>query len=444
MNSNTTVYKASNDSSRLIAVKIITQLINQNGSLSSLLEKLNKQDSLEKKALVQALCFGVCRHYHELSAIANNFLKKPLRKKDHDIYSLLLVGIYQLSFMRMPDYAVVNECVATCKKLKKIWAKNLINAVLRSTIRETEAIQKLLESSLESKYSHPLWLIKLLQEYWPENYSDLLKANNQQAPMTLRVNCSTTSTEGYQQQLSQLNIDASRGDLAPHSLILKKPVSVDLLPGFQAGDVSIQDEASQMAAIILNPKKGERILDACSAPGGKTCALLELAPGAKVYAVDNDQSRLAKVSDNLKRIKASAELSCADIIQQAYAWQQAQHNFDRILLDVPCSASGVIRRHPDIKILRQPENIQELVKLQSKILDAVWPLLSMGGHLLYSTCSVLKSENSYQIEEFLARTPDAKELTINLDFSIACSHGRQLFPTTGSYDGFYYALLQKC
>jgi 16S rRNA (cytosine967-C5)-methyltransferase len=216
------------------------------------------------------------------------------------------------------------------------------------------------------------------------------------------------------------------------------------LPGFLEGVVSVQDEASQLVAPLLQVHNGETVLDACAAPGGKTCAILESSPGAKLVAVDNEPQRLQKVADNLHRIGASAKLICEDIRDQARSWQSQQKCFDRILLDVPCTATGVIRRHPDIKLLRQAKDLEKLLSLQAEILREVWPLLKSGGYMLYSTCSLFRAENSGQVAAFLASHPDAREAPIKADWGLAETHGRQLLPQPHSHDGFYYALLQKC
>lgn len=415
----------------------------QNGSLTTLLDKFSSQEN-DNKALLQSLCYGLCRHYEQLAFISKSFLAKPLRKKDQDIYCLLLIGIYQLFFMRMPDYAIINESVATCDKLKKVWAKKLVNAVLRSVQREMQSLSSMLDTKPELKYSHPVWLMSMLKKNWPDHYLEILQNNIQQAPMTLRVNQNKITAERYLSSLKEEHLIAKPGDLTGTSLILSEPVQVDQLPDFFNGFASVQDESSQLAIALLDPKNNEIILDACAAPGGKSCAILERAPKASLYAVDNDALRLKRVEENLERIEAQASLVHKDIIEQAKHWQQEQMQFDRILLDVPCSGTGVIRRHPDIKLLRQPEDIKKLVPLQQDILNAVWPLLKKQGTLLYSTCSVLKKENSDQLVEFFSQNNDAQEIPINTSWGIACEYGRQLLPKSKSHDGFYYALLQKC
>lgn len=432
------------DNSRLIAVKILNSLLGQQGSLSTLLEKYQPDLQAESKGLIQAICFGVCRQFLLLQHLVDHFLQKPLRRKDQDIYCLLLIGIYQLLFMRLPDYAVINECVNSCGRLKKAWAKNLVNAVLRSVQREGNSLIGQAQSNPAVYYSHPEWMCEHLQQDWPQQFLKILAANNQQAPMTLRINQSKTSLADYQRDLTALGIAAQPGTLSPVALILDEPREVHTLPGFENGLISVQDEASQLVTQLLQASAGESILDACAAPGGKACALLESAPEARLVAVDYDPRRMQRVEENLRRIGANAELHCADIREQARQWQQQARSFDRILLDVPCTASGVIRRHPDIKLLRQASDLEKLLILQGEILREVWPLLKTGGVMVYSTCSLFRAENSVQLAHFLDSTPDARELSIDADWGVADTHGRQLFPQAQSHDGFYYALLQKC
>lgn len=432
------------ESTRLSAINILQRLLLQKGSLSTLLDKNTTNDENTNNALLQAICYGVCRHYEQLNYISKKFLAKPLRKKDQDLQCLILIGIYQLFFMRMPDYAIINESVATCNHLKKNWAKKLVNAVLRSVQREMKSLDAELSEKLEIKYSHPSWLLSHLKKDWPADYLTILENNNQQAPMTLRVNKKFNNTLDYQASLEEIQIKSIVGELTDTALILDEPVLVNDLPGFSDGIVSIQDEASQLAISLLNPLNNETILDACAAPGGKSCAALERSPDITLYAVDNDAFRLKRVEENLARTRTKAILINQDIIHQANIWQKNNMHFDRILLDVPCSATGVIRRHPDIKLLRQPGDINKLVKTQQRILNAVWPLLKTGGTLLYSTCSVLKAENSEQVAQFLFSTKDAQDILIKESWGVACEYGRQLLPKSHSHDGFYYALLQKC
>ncbi len=429
---------------RLLAVNILQSLLTQQGSLSSLLDKREGEIPLESRRLLQASCYGACRHFHQLAALIDRQLDKPLRNKDQDIYCLLIIGAYQLLFMRMPDYAVINECVDTCKPLKKPWAKNLVNAILRSIQRNGTSMLEQLKENPALHFSHPLWIFERLKTDWPSQYLDIMAANNQRAPMSLRTNQSKISRKDYLLLLQTEHIEASSGKLSPQAIVLEEPVDIASLPGFHDGLVSIQDEASQLAAQLLQVQNDHRILDACAAPGGKTCAILEKAPGATLYAVDNEAQRLEKIQDNLERIQAQANLFCQDIREQGQCWQKERFSFDRILLDVPCSASGVIRRHPDIKLLRRPEDLGKLLILQGEILRAIWPLLKPGGLMLYSTCSVFKAENSKQLAGFLRDFPDAREQRLNIPGAQAEARGLQLFPQEHSHDGFYYALLQKC
>lgn len=431
------------ESNRLLSTKVLQQILAHKGSLSSLLVDKGNYAESNNPALIQEYCYGVCRHFYELSFICSSLMEKPLRKKDSDIFCLLLIGLYQLFYMRTPDHAAINETVDELTKLGKPWAKALVNAVLRQAQRQHEELQVKVNADFKFKFSHPNWLISAFKQCWPKQYQQVLSANNKHAPMTLRLNLKKCSRKDYLQQLLQFNITAQPGLLTQSSIILDHPVPVLSLPGFTEGIVSVQDEASQLASVLLQTLPGHRVLDACAAPGGKTCAILEGQPElAELLAIDCDQRRLNRVEENLDRTQMKATLVCADIMNVESWWDGVC--FDRILLDVPCSGTGVIRRHPDIKLLRKAEDIIELVKKQSDILKAVWPILNSGGYLLYSTCSTLLDENSMQIADFLQNTSNASHINIDADWGIKCEFGRQLLPGPGNHDGFYYALLQKC
>lgn len=431
------------ESDRLLSIKILQAIFLHKGSLSSLAVKKAAYHDTNNPALVQEYCYGICRHFHELDFICSSLLKKPLRKKDADIYCLILLGLYQLLYMRTPDHAAINETVADVVPLRKAWAKGLVNAVLRQAQRQQNELQLKINANFSLKYSHPDWLITAFKRYWPTRYQEILSANNAHAPMTLRLNLAQYSQTQYLQILAKTGIVAEAGLLTKTSIILKQPVPVQSLPGFSEGAVSVQDEASQLAAGLLQLLPGQRVLDACAAPGGKTCAMLELEPELKeLLAVDCEKSRLSRVKENLDRTNMKASLLCADI-NDIDSWWDGQ-GFDRILLDVPCSATGVIRRHPDIKLLRQAKDIPGLCHKQSSILDSVWPLLNENGLLLYSTCSTLLEENSMQIASFIDRTNNVVTVNIDAEWGIPCEYGRQLLPGSANHDGFYYALLQKC
>ncbi len=425
---------------RLIAARVLTRVIQDGQSLTAALDANLPAVELSKdKAFVQALCYGVCRHYYRLDFILNELIAKPI--KDIEIKALALVGIYQLSYMRVKPYAAVSETVLATRK--KPWAKGLINALLRNFQRGQEHLEHKAGATNWIATSHPHWLVQKIEQDWPEHAQNILFENNQQPPMSLRVNLSRLSTEQYLQQLSTQAIKAVAVDGCPSAIILEKPVAVELLPGFMDGLVSVQDVAAQFAAKLLDVQPGQRVLDVCAAPGGKAAHILEHQPQLKeLVAVDIDSTRLLRVNDTLQRLKLAATLIAGDA-QAPQDWWDGQL-FERILLDAPCSALGVIRRHPDIKLLRRADDIEALQALQQNILHAIWPLLAPDGLLVYATCSILKQENEQQIAAFLATHADAKEVIIeDADWGIATIHGRQIITGTSAMDGFYYARLVK-
>jgi len=423
---------------RLIAARALSRVLQDGQSLTAVLESaLKAVESGKDRAFIQALCYGVCRTYHRLDFILSELLDKPL--KDQDVKALALVGLYQLKYMRVKPHAAVSETVAA---RKKPWAKALINALLRSYLREQDDLEQKADNVQSAAFSHPDWLIKQIEQDWPQQAQQILMENNQQPPMALRVNLARISRDQYLQLLSEQGIEAVSVDFCPSAIILDKPVAVDLLPGFAEGLVSVQDTAAQLAAGLLDVQPGHRVLDVCAAPGGKTAHILEHQPQLKeLVAVDVDESRLQRVSETLQRLKLPATLVVGDAANPQGWWDGRL--FDRILLDAPCSALGVIRRHPDIKLLRRAEDIEPLQALQKNILNAVWPLLAPGGIMLYATCSILKQENEQQIDVFLAEHPDAVELPIDAAWGFSGSHGRQIMTGESAMDGFYYARISK-
>ena len=424
---------------RLIAARVISRVLQDGQSLTASLDNgMLSVESPKDKAFIQAVCYGVCRYFYRLDFILNELLDKPI--KDTEIKALALVGLYQLNFMRVKQHAAVSETVLAAKK--KPWAKALINALLRSYLRQQHELEQKADTSPTASVSHPKWLFKLIEQDWPEQALQILQENNQQPPMVLRVNLAVNTRDNYLQALSDKELDAEAVSFCDSSLVLNKPVPVELLPGFAQGHVSVQDTAAQLAAGLLDVQIGHRVLDVCAAPGGKTVHILERQPHLKeLVAVDIDAARLARVQENLQRLNVSAQLVVGDATQPADWWDGQL--FDRILLDAPCSALGVIRRHPDIKILRKPDDIVALQALQKTILAATWPLLAPGGLLLYATCSILKQENEQQVEAFLATHDDAVELPIDAKWGIVCQRGRQILTGTLAMDGFYYALIKK-
>jgi len=426
---------------RKLAATVLSKVVKDGQSLTVALDNVLETVAESKdRAFIQALCYGVIRHYHRLDYILQQLLAKPLRNKDTDIKMLLLMGLYQLQYMRVKSHAAVSETVSAAKK--KSWAKSLINGVLRQYIREQEQLEAQADKTQVSATSHPEWLINKINADWPEQAEKLLLENNQQPPMALRVNLSLSNQQAYIDLLAEHQISAQAIPFCSSAIVLQQPVAVEKLPGFAEGMVSVQDTAAQLAAELLDVQAGQAVLDLCAAPGGKTAAILERqAQAVSMLAVDIDEDRLSRVTDNLQRLKLKAKVLAGDAAKPD-EWVEGQ-TFDRILVDVPCSALGVIRRHPDIKMLRRETDIVELQAVQQQILSAAWGLLKPAGILVYATCSVLKQENEQQVEKFLDSHADAEELVINAGWGQKRPFGRQLFTGDQGMDGFYYARLTK-
>ena len=427
---------------RLAAAKALAAVLSGKASLnSSLPTQMDKVEDRDR-GFTQDLAFGTARWQPRLSALAAKLLQKPFKAADADVEALLLVGLYQLLYTRVPAHAAIGETVGCADKLKKPWAKALLNAVLRRAQRESETLLAELEHDPVVRTAHPRWLQKSLKAFWPQQWEDICAANNAHPPMILRVNRRHHTRDAYLDLLSEAGIAARACVYSRDGIILDAATDVRSLPGFAEGWISVQDEAAQLAADLLDLAPGQRVLDACCAPGGKTCHILEAEPAlAGVVAVDLEAKRLVRVRENLERLGLSAELIAADGRDTATWWDGKP--FQRILLDAPCSATGVIRRHPDIKLTRQPDDIAALALLQGELLDALWKTLEVGGILLYATCSTLPTENTEVIEAFLARTPGARELDLATAAGIKQPHGRQLLAQEGGHDGFYYAKLIK-
>ncbi len=430
---------------RAIAATVLASLLLQKGSLATQLpRKPPSPGEAPSMALLKELCYGTCRWYFQLNNTLGTLLDKPLKSKDCDIHCLLILGMYQLSHMRIPEYVSINETVNACVVLKKPWAKGLINAVLRKFQRLVSA-DEIPYPDDAARFSYPDWLVNLLKTEWPDSWEEILRAGNAHPPMSLRVNLQQCSREDYLELLAEQGIAARAGTLSAAGVYLEKPCPVDLLPGFREGSASVQDEASQLLPSLLTPASGHRILDACAAPGGKTCHLLEAEPNiAQIIALDIEARRLDRLQENLERLKLSSarvKVIAADATLTEDWWDGEY--FDRILLDAPCSATGIIRRQPDIKLLRKSADIARLCELQGRLLDRLWRCLKPGGFMVYSTCSILPAENSRQIAAFLNRTSDAESKALPEHWGVLCRYGRQLLPHDNSTDGFYFALLQK-
>ena len=448
------------DNPRLTATHILRRVIYQGESLSPLL----MENDAATNPLVRDLCFGSLRWHERLSGILNELMSKPLKNKDKDVECLLRLGLYQIIYQQTPDHAAVNETVSTLKGLKKPWAKKLVNAVLRHFLRQQKTLLQTLDNKETTHYAFPAWLLGKIKKAWPDDWQRILTASNERAPMVLRVNqCHQTSSE-YCKKLNAANIEASPSDVCSTAVILNHPVNVHELPNFHQGDVSVQDTAAQLAATLLDLSPNMLVLDACAAPGGKTGHILETCPSATVIAVDNSASRMQRVAENLHRIFPKIQTNIQTVAPSTHTIKNHQQHenvtlvvadaakteqwandllFDRILLDAPCSATGVIRRHPDIKCLRRADDIKNLQQQQKQLLTPLWAKLKAGGKLLYATCSILPDENEKQIAAFLAQTEDAIIQTIEAKWGRALPYGRQILPNESAMDGFYYALIKK-
>ena len=386
--------------------------------------------SPQQRGALQDLSYGTLRFYGQLKRVLEQLLIKPLQ--DDSLRCLLLVALYQLQYSKAPSHAVVDHAVRAARKINA-GASGLVNAVLRNFLRKQDALLATAAKSEEGRYSYPQWWIDALKLQYGERAEAVLLAGNLHPPMTLRLNCRRITPADYLELLAQRDILASL--VAPDAVLLEHPVPVGKLPGFADGLVSVQDAGAQYAARLLDVSDGMRVLDACAAPGGKSTHLLELAQ-LDLVALDKDEQRLGRVRENLQRLQFSALLQCGDAAQPQDWWDGKP--FQRILADVPCSASGVVRRHPDIKWLRRREDIDGFAQQQLQILDALWQLLARDGKLLYVTCSVFARENQQVITEFLQQRNDARQLPLpapNLNEG-------QLLPND-QHDGFFYALLHK-
>ncbi|MDK9365639.1 16S rRNA (cytosine(967)-C(5))-methyltransferase RsmB [Lelliottia wanjuensis] len=421
---------------RSMAAQAIEKVVEQGQSLSNILPPLQQKVSDKDKALLQELCFGVLRTLSQQEWLINKLMSRPMTGKQRTIHYLIMVGFYQLLHTRIPPHAALAETVEGAVAIKRPQLKGLINGVLRQFQRQQEELVAEFSQS-EQRFLHPEWLLKRLKKAYPQQWESIVEANNQRPPMWLRVNRIHHTRDEWLALLEQADMSGFTHDAYPDAVRLASPAPVQALPGFDQGWVTVQDASAQGCITYLAPQNGERILDLCAAPGGKTTHILEAAPQASVLAVDVDEQRLSRVYDNLKRLGLKAQVKQGDG-RTPSEWC-GDEKFDRILLDAPCSATGVIRRHPDIKWLRRDRDISELAQLQSEILDAVWPHLKSGGTLVYATCSVLPEENSQQIAAFLKRTSDAALHTTGT----ADNPGIQNLPGAEEGDGFFYAKLIK-
>ncbi len=455
---------------RAAAARLVGAVLREGRSLTEALEQVAGLDQERDRPLVQELSYGTLRLLPRLRALARQLLNKPLRPEEAALEALILIGLYQLLATRIPPHAAVASTVAATRVLGKDWAAGLVNALLRRFQRERAALLAVAERDEEARWLFPHWLLEGLRQDWPDEWEAIVAASNAQPPQWLRVNRLALERDAYRARLIAAGVlpapalVAEPADLpdapahAPAALRLDPSLPMARLPGYAEGLVSIQDLHAQLAAPLLEVQPGERVLDACAAPGGKTAHLLELADGRlDLTALDLDPGRLQQVTANLRRLGLQARVVAGDAAAPPDDWVAAgdvagppedwlvgiKTPFDRILLDAPCSATGVIRRHPDIKWLRRPTDIEALAARQERLLEALWPLLAPGGTLLYVTCSLLAAENEEQVRAFLSRHRDAVEDPIQADWGQPRNRGRQVLPSLAGGDGFYYARLRK-
>ncbi len=427
---------------RAHAATVLAPILQGEQSLQTTFDSQIERIPDRDRALFHELCYGCLRHYEYLDAIANALLNKPLKAKDSDIYALILLGLYQIHFLRIPDHAALSETVNAAKVIRKLWAKGFINGVLRNYIRNKIQLDTAALKQPEAEHRLPGWLLNRIRVDWPDYWQSIADASHAQAPIYVRINTRRVSLNEARAELDAHNCEPIETRLNKSSLMLKRATNIAQLPGFAAGWLSVQDDAAQLAADLLKTSPGMRVLDACAAPGGKSCHILEREPELEyLHAVELSAERAAKIHTNLSRLRLEAEVIVGDASAPNTWWNGEA--YDRILLDAPCSATGVIRRHPDIKLLRRESDLDKLAKTQMALLQTLWPLLKPGGQLLYVTCSILKAENERVVAAFLASHKDAEHEQIDAEWGAKRSIGRQLFPQLGGHDGFYYARLRK-
>jgi 16S rRNA (cytosine967-C5)-methyltransferase len=428
------------DDPRLVAVTNVLAVL-EGRSLDAALAAAPAPADDRDRALAAELSFGVCRWYRRLDALVSSLLRKPFKKKDRDLHVLLLVGAYQLLYSRIPPHAALSTTVETTRRLGKSWASKLVNGVLRRLQRENERLAASVDIDGAVRHAQPDWLFRAISESWPEHGMRVLAALQDRPSMTLRVDLRQIGRDDYLARLADAGIAAKAHATVATAIELADPVAVQRLPAFDNGLVSVQDAGAQLAGAFLDLQPGQQVLDACAAPGGKTLDILQRAPRLEVIAVDIDAARLRRVAENLERAGLEAELGTGDVSDpQAGTW--SGRRYDRILIDAPCSATGVMRRHPDIRLLRRRNDIDALVRRQTAILDACWMMLAPGGRMLYATCSLLKSENADQVAAFLRRHADAVALELPIGPGRPSGKGVQLLPGVDDTDGFFYAALQ--
>lgn len=427
--------KAPGTGVRVLAARINARVVANGSSLEAAFAAFPPPPDRDL-GLLRELCYGSLRWHHRLSHQVKRLLRRPWDPVDPPLAALMRIGLYQLQWMRVPDHAAVAATVGAAEAFGNMRAKGFVNAVLRRFQRERESLAARLSGVREAEASHPDWMVGRFRVDWPDDWERVVEANNRPPPMWLRVNARRIARAAYLETLDAQGISAQPARNLASAVLLERPRPRDTLPGFAEGLVSVHDAGAQLAAQWLAPEPGQRVLDACAAPGGKCAHLLESVPGlGEMVALDRDRERLAVAAGELERLGLEAELICADAASPREWWDGRP--FDRILLDAPCSSLGVIRRHPDIKVLRRPVDIAQSAAKQRKLLEALWPLLAPGGRLLYVTCTTVREENGDQIRDFLAATPSARAN------GAESPRSRQILPGETNMDGFYYACIRK-
>ena len=410
--------------------------VQQGQSLASVLPAHLSKVAERDRALFHELVLGTLRQWYALKSITLPLLVKPLNNET--VETCLYVGLYQVLCTRVASHAAISETVTAAKQLGYQALSGVVNAILRRVSRETSEFQK----ALAQAHGVPSWLYKRLKKDWPEQQEQLTQTLKQTAPLTLRVNTRQISRDDYLEILQEQEIAAEACTVSEVGIVMLQNVHIPDLPGFDEGVFSVQDEHAQLCATLLPNLDGKVVVDACAAPGGKTAHLLEKFQPKKLIALDQDAKRLLRVSENLERLQLNQEAQVEILAADATTWN-ASEAVDCIVLDAPCSAIGVLRRHPDIRLLRQSGDIQQTVALQQQILQQMWQQLKVGGTLLYITCSVLNAENEQQMQQFFAEHQNAKEVKIDANWGITQLYGRQLLPKEGRGDGFYYCRIEK-
>jgi len=424
---------------RIAAIQALSEVLDENKNLGDSKALSSLRDSRDN-ALARNLAYGVLRWKSALEWLAEELLSKPIKKREVDVQRLLLLGLQQLWHDQTASHAAVNETAECARLLGKPWAVGLINAVLRRFQREQELILKKLEQS-GKQYAHPDWLLKEIQKDWPEHWQGIIEANNRQAPLWLRINRRRADEEKLRADLKSAGFTCNDHAYARDAICVSPAAPVTKIPGFEEGWLSVQDPAAQLARDLLAPRSGDRILDACAAPGGKTAHLLESGEDIELTVLDRQSQRIEQIDQNLHRLGLKAETVVADATAIESWWKG--EIFHKILLDAPCSATGVIRRHPEIKWLRNDAQVDSVRQIQAGLLSVLWTLLAPGGLLVYATCSILKRENSEQIHQFLKQHPDAAMEVPDVEWGTASPYGLQILPGEARMDGFFYAVLRK-